>query len=401
MALAMVSLCRLTILALSPLLGAAALPAADYVSDARSIETLVNANYAYLDRFPGQRMPMTDALRAEAGKVSSEPELIRYAERALTLLADHHAITGSSLKDSWAVFPSYGDLWVEPRDGKFVISAVREDSPSAMAGIRAGYLLVAIGGQPTPAAVAAFWSDLGASGGGERDGYAVRVLAAGRRDRPRTLAIGHGNAPPREYSLANLYSGWRPSLPPVTAIPEGSSTRIRFNDSLGDSDTIAAFDAALAKVAPGRKLVIDLTDTASGGNTSVARAILGWFVKRPHTRSTTSLRRSAKPEFPGNGSSRSCPGVANIGTARSPSASAAGPAAWARGSRSVSRRSASASRAIGWRGCWARFTTIASKNRGRSSNFRASVCRRLMERLAKRSCPVPPLHPVDLTAVRP
>ena len=281
MALAMASVRRLTILALSPLLGAAALPAADYVSDARSIETLVNANYAYLDRFPGQRMPMTDALRAEAGKVSSEPELIRYAERALTLLADHHAITGSSLKDSWAVFPSYGDLWVEPRDGKFVISAVREDSPAARAGIRAGDLLVAIGGQPTTAAVAAFWSDLGASGGGERDGYAVRVLAAGRRDRPRTLTIGHGNAPPREYSLANLYSGWRPSLPPVTAIPEGSSTRIRFNDSLGDSDTIAAFDAALAKVAPGRKLVIDLTDTASGGNTSVARAILGWFVKRP------------------------------------------------------------------------------------------------------------------------
>ena len=122
MALAMASVRRLTILALSPLLGAAALPAADYVSDARSLETLVNANYAYLDRFPGQRMPMTDALRAEAGKVSSEPELIRYAERALTLLADHHAITGSSLKDSWAVFPSYGDLWVEPRDGKFVIT---------------------------------------------------------------------------------------------------------------------------------------------------------------------------------------------------------------------------------------------------------------------------------------
>jgi carboxyl-terminal processing protease len=53
------------------------------------------------------------------------------------------------------------------------------------------------------------------------------------------------------------------------------------NDSLGDSETIAAFDVALAKVAPGRKLVVDLTDTASGGNTSVARAILGWFVRRP------------------------------------------------------------------------------------------------------------------------
>ena len=30
-----------------------------------------------------------------------------------------------------------------------------------------------------------------------------------------------------------------------------------------------------------RKLVIDLRDTASGGNTTMARAVLGWFVTRP------------------------------------------------------------------------------------------------------------------------
>ena len=74
---------------------------ADYAADARSIEALVNKNYAYLERFPGERMPMTAKLRAEAEKVATARELTRYSERALTLLADHHAITGSSLKDSW------------------------------------------------------------------------------------------------------------------------------------------------------------------------------------------------------------------------------------------------------------------------------------------------------------
>ena len=45
--------------------------------------------------------------------------------------------------------------------------------------------------------------------------------------------------------------------------------------------TIAAFDRAMARTKPGQPIVIDLTDTASGGNTTIARAILGWFVDKP------------------------------------------------------------------------------------------------------------------------
>jgi carboxyl-terminal processing protease len=81
--------------------------------------------------------------------------------------------------------------------------------------------------------------------------------------------------------LPNLYSNWRPDRPLVTVTSDGAATRIKFNDSLGESETIAAFDAAMGQANRGRSLIIDLTDTASGGNTSVARAILGWFVRRP------------------------------------------------------------------------------------------------------------------------
>ena len=56
---------------------------------------------------------------------------------------------------------------------------------------------------------------------------------------------------------------------------------IRFNDSLGEDATVAAFDAAMATARPGQPVVLDLTDTASGGNTVIARAIMGWFVDTP------------------------------------------------------------------------------------------------------------------------
>ena len=37
----------------------------------------------------------------------------------------------------------------------------------------------------------------------------------------------------------------------------------------------------MARAQPGQRIIIDLTDTPGGGNTSVARAILGWFVAKP------------------------------------------------------------------------------------------------------------------------
>jgi carboxyl-terminal processing protease len=263
---------------LTPLLiGAGEPPAPDYAADARSIERLVNEDYAYLDRFEGGRMPMGDALRAEAEQVDSQEKLIRYAERALMVMADHHAITGSSLSDSWALVPSYSDMWIEP---DFTISAVREASPAAQADVRVGDRLVAVGAVPIAQAVEYFWSDLGLRATAERTGYAARVLAAGRRNAPRHLSVARAGEV-RDMVLPNLYTVQPQDRPPLYVSEQAGRLTIRFNDSLGNNDTIAAFDEAMARARPGQPVVLDLTDTASGGNTSVARAIMGWFVTKP------------------------------------------------------------------------------------------------------------------------
>jgi len=253
--------------------------AAAYRQDALSIEPLINSQYAYLDRFPGGVMPMSAVLRAEAEAVADRSALLRYAEHMVEALADHHAITGASFANSWGLVPSYSDLWIEPDGDVWRITAVREESPAAEAGVHPGDVLTAVGDAPTGEAVAAFWSGLGLSAEGERAGYAARVLAAGRRDRPRDLTI-RGRDAERRLSLPNLYAD-RPGRPPVTVDGTGGDFVIRFNDSLGDGKTTSAFDAAMANARPGQRVVLDLTDTASGGNTSVARAIMGWFVDAP------------------------------------------------------------------------------------------------------------------------
>jgi carboxyl-terminal processing protease len=261
--------------------GAQTITPAQYREDAQSIEALINETYAYPERLPGGRFTLTPKLREEAARVSDGRSLLRFAERALLLLADHHAITGSSFDDSYGLVPSFADLWIERAGNGFVIDAVRDNSPAASVGIGAGDRLVAIDGVPVAEAVAAFWHDLDADPAGRDAAFAARVLAAGRRDRPRRLTVQRGTAPPRAVELANLYTVQSARRPPVSAGEEGRALRIRINDSLGDDGTVAAFDAAMARPRPGQLVIVDLTDTPGGGNSSVARAILGWFVDRP------------------------------------------------------------------------------------------------------------------------
>jgi carboxyl-terminal processing protease len=252
-----------------------------YRADALLIEGLINSRYAYLDRFPEGAMPMSAALRAEAAAVADRRSLLRYAENAIAALADHHAITGTSFADSWGLVPSYSDLWIEPEGDVWRITAVREGSPAAVAGVRPGDRLVAVGEPTTGAAVAAFWSELGLEPTGDRAGYAARVLAAGRRDRPRDLTIRDAAGAERRLTLPNLYVAGPGERPPVSVHEAEGVMVIRFNDSLGDSDTVAAFDSAMASARSGQPVLLDLTDTASGGNTVIARAIMGWFVDAP------------------------------------------------------------------------------------------------------------------------
>ena len=256
-----------------------ALTASDYRADALALDEQVAAQYAYLDRFPGGAAPASPQLAAARAAVHDRDGLLRYAEDKLASLADHHAITGASFHDDWAIVPTYADLWVVTDARGYRIDAVRPGSPAAAAGIVAGDRLAGVGGQPIAAAVAAFWAPIGRPGASDADAYAARVLAAGRRDRPRDLTIV-GAKGQRRLTIASLYADQR-DQPAVTSSDTGGRWTLRLGNSLGDQATIAAFDAAMARVPDPAPIMLDLTETPSGGNTSVARAIMSWFVDRP------------------------------------------------------------------------------------------------------------------------
>jgi C-terminal processing protease CtpA/Prc len=262
-------------------LSAAANPP-DYRASAMALDETIEQQYAYLDKLPGGKLPQSATLNAQRAAVHDQDTLLRYAENRIISLADHHAITCSSFKDSWAVVPTYTDLWVVSREGQYFIDAVREGSPAALAGIQPGNALVAIDTVETASAVGAFWRELGLAINPARSDFAARILAAGRRDRPRRLSISDATGRVRQLTLPSLYSVVSEQRSQLTISTNEARTVIRFSNSLSDNTTIAAFDAAMKLIPPSNQVVLDLRDTPSGGNTTVARAVMGWFTDKPH-----------------------------------------------------------------------------------------------------------------------
>ncbi|MEM7306750.1 MAG: S41 family peptidase [Planctomycetota bacterium] len=249
----------------------------------------VASRYAYHDRTAVDWGPVRAAFRPRAESVQSKGELLALLEDALEALRDHHVHLGVNGASSPRLVPSHVDLWLEWIGGEARVTSVRLGSDAARAGIVPGDVVRSLGGRDV-AELAALRLGLSEAGLLERVGvsnrgavdWALRAELAGRWDQPRTLTV-EGRAGERTLTLGD---GWAPRRDgPLFAglLGEGDERvgYVRLHDSLGNSAAVARFDAALGQLRGVDALIVDLRETPGGGNSSVARGILGHFVTSP------------------------------------------------------------------------------------------------------------------------
>ncbi len=250
-----------------------------------AFEALLREAYAYVERSDFD-VDKHLSLAREATLSAETPEEVR---RALLLAAygftDPHLLVGPLRDADPNVIPTSSDLKIERRGDRFVVAQVRAGGAAAEAGVRPGWELTAVGRRPIEEAA----GELLIGGADDRTprqwSYAATLAANGLRGESRTLGFQvAGEA--RELSLANPreLAAEVSKRAPLTILREQGLVVLRFENSLGTMDTVAAVDQALASVGPEETLVLDLRNTPSGGNTDVARGIIGHFVSdtRPY-----------------------------------------------------------------------------------------------------------------------
>jgi carboxyl-terminal processing protease len=252
-------------------------------ADFDALWAFVDENYAYFDGRLTGWSSVRDLYRSDLARVKTRSDLIAVLERVLDELYDAHAQLTINTASSPRLVPSGADIWAAWRSGKAIVEEVRETSDAQRAGIRAGAEILTLNDVPIEEAVRARIGRSLRTVDDNVRSWALRAVLAGYHNQPRRIQLRIRAA----VSVVSL-----PAADQVLNREARLSSRllpnnigyIRLHDSLGDDRVVGEFDSTLERYGSTAGLVLDLRDTPGGGNTTVARAILGRFVRteRPY-----------------------------------------------------------------------------------------------------------------------
>jgi C-terminal processing protease CtpA/Prc len=259
-----------------------------YAEDFDTAWTYVRDHYAYFHRQKTDWERARVSLEPRARAARNDDEFIGVLELMLQQLYDSHAHLGVNTSSSPRLIPTGADVWAEHRDGRAFVEAVRVGSQAESAGVRAGMEVIEIDGVPVAQVVAQWRPTTLYEPDVRADDWALRAALAGRQNSTVRLVLKSAEgATTAQYIPGSAQAASSPLQVKALANDIGY---VRVNNSLGDSNLVAAWDTALAVVRTTRGLILDLRDTPSGGNSAVARGLMGRLV--------TSLQPYQRHELP-------------------------------------------------------------------------------------------------------
>ncbi|MBC8031108.1 MAG: peptidase [Pyrinomonadaceae bacterium] len=244
----------------------------------------ISDDYAYFDKKQTDWNKVREIYRPQIGAIKTRGEFVALLESVLEELYDFHTHLNTNTAASPRLVPSGTDIWAEWIKGRAIITEVRPESHAEKAGIRIGMQVASINDIAVDQAVSRrLGKSLRSSDEAARN-WSLRILLAGRRNEKRSIEV-IANGERRALSIDDQPA--QPSVGATSARPLLEYRRVakdigylRVNNSLGESDLIQQFDVALAALRNTRGLILDLRDTPSGGNTTVARGMMGRFIRR-------------------------------------------------------------------------------------------------------------------------
>ena len=242
-------------------------------------EQVLRTFYAYLERDDlsvDDQLAHSRELALEARDARALRSILHRTSFAFT---DPHFLVGPFEGSDPNVIPTSSDLVIALHDDAFVVADVRADSAADEAGIRPGWQLLAVDGRTVDEAIEEIWGGVVLARTPRQRAYAATLAANGRQKGLRSLEL-RVDGKSRTFELPNprTFAETVARRPPLRAEIRDGLGIIRFENSLGRLETIVAFDQAIESMANVEVLVLDLRNTPSGGNTDVARAVIGHFV---------------------------------------------------------------------------------------------------------------------------
>jgi carboxyl-terminal processing protease len=260
-----------------PEMGIASEPLHDatYAQDFDELWETLRDRYCFFDSKRTDWSKVREIYRPAALAADSQDAFTGVVARVLAELYDAHTHL-SDPPDGTRRWPLY-DLLVERAGTRIRIAAIQAGSSAADAGLAIGDTITAIEGMPVEQVVRDIAPKCLTNSDPAADTYAINVAAAGRRGQPRQLTVRSKAIESRSVSLPLKQ---RPDVVSVEGKKLENGLGYIAIRTFADTSVVEAFDHALAELRDCRGLLIDVRQNG-GGDTAVARPIMGRFIVEP------------------------------------------------------------------------------------------------------------------------
>jgi len=244
-----------------------------YQKDFKEFWSDINEHYAYLDKQNINWNKVKEIYSPQAEKVMNDYDFVQLLERILNELYNGHSSLSTNLNTSNRLCPSGSDMRVEKIGKSYFINDLRKGFGADLTGLKIGMQVTLFNGKPIDEQLKKFLPTFTDQHTPKMYQYALDMLFAGTHDKQREITVNENGAirtfDPVSYGNRNelLYC----------KIIKSNTAYIKINNSLGNNNLISEFDKTLDSLLSYKNLILDLTETPSGGNSTVARAIMGRF----------------------------------------------------------------------------------------------------------------------------
>jgi len=236
----------------------------------------IGNNYAYLDQQNIDWKKVSEIYEPQAKMISNDNEFIEFLEHVLNELYNGHSSLNTNLETSNRIIPSGSDLRVEKLGHKYIIKDLRKGFGADLAGLKIGMEVILFNGKPLDEQLKKFLPKFTDKYNQKMYQYAIDMLFAGTHNKSREIVVVQNGDTKTFYPVSY---GNRDELIYSKTIDKNTAY-IKINNSLGNNNLVAAFDMVLDTLLLSKNLIIDLTETPSGGNSTIARAIMGRFTDK-------------------------------------------------------------------------------------------------------------------------
>lgn len=250
-----------------------------YQKDFNEFWNDIDQKYAYLNEQQINWQKVKEIYSPKVAEINNTYAFVQLLEKILNELHNGHSSLNTNLDISNRLVPSGQDIYVEKEQNKYIIADVRKGSGAEKSGLKAGMEINSFNGKNIDDQLKQFLPKYTDQYTPAMYQYALDMLFAGTHNMKREIAIAEKGKSVNFYpDNFSALSGNKQLL--ESKILNKNTAYLKVNNSLGDNNLIPTFDKALDSLLNYKNIIIDLTETPSGGNTTVARAIMGRFTDK-------------------------------------------------------------------------------------------------------------------------